>query len=122
MKAKLKRVPNKLGADGVTRAKLKKQGAISFDALSKIISTGDTAVVILDLKGKPTTVVADALGTKKTRTKRKAERLTKFEKSLRKFMEDHDIDYANKTCEAFIVGEAFHDTAPRHYKPRTMGG
>jgi hypothetical protein len=123
MKAKLKRVPNKLGLNDVTRAKLKKQGAISFAELSKIISTGDTAVVVLDLKGKPTTVVADALGAKKVKSKKpKTEKLTKFEKSLRKFMEENDIDYSNKTCEAFIVGEAFHDTAPKHYKPKTMGG
>jgi hypothetical protein len=126
MKAKLKRVSNKLGADGVTRAKLKKQGAITFDELSKIISTGETSVVVLDLTGKPTTVVADALGTKKRAKSRKvSEKLTKFERSLRTFMEANDIDTDELTGVAFFVGENCSldgDSQPKYYKPKTMGG
>lgn len=120
MKAKLKRVPNKLAKNEVTRAKLKKEGAISFTELSKIISTGATNVVVLDLTGKPVTVEADALGTRAgSRKKKHTEKLTKFERSLRRVMETHDIDSDEVTGVALILGEA--DGPPqKYYKPRTM--
>jgi len=123
MKAKLKRVPNKLGKNEITRAKLKKQGAISFAELSKIISTGETSVVVLDLTGTATTLVADALGTKKKVKGRKvSEKLTKFERTLRSFMEANDIDEVEVTGVALMVGDMEIDTRPKLYKPRTMGG
>jgi hypothetical protein len=124
MKAKLKRVPNKLGKNEITRAKLKKQGAITFAELSKIISTGETAVKVLDLTGTATTVVADALGTKKVKGKKVTEKLTKFERSLRTFMEANDIEADEVTGVALVIGDmaGYEDTRQKHYKPKTMGG
>jgi len=121
MKAKLKRVPNKLGYRDVTRAKLKKLGAVSFAELSKILSTGETNVVILDLTGKLVTVSADAVGTRHLRRKKVSEKLTKFERGLRLVIEAHDIDPDEITGVALILGEDFHaDIRSTHYKPRTM--
>lgn len=122
MKARLKHVPNKLGRNDTTRAKLKKQGAVSFDELRKILSTGETNVVLLDLTGKPVPVDADAIGTRRVRRKKQNEKLTKFERTLRSFMEANDIEPEEVTGLALIVGESYDNPNPRpaYYKPITL--
>lgn len=120
MKARLKHVPNKLARNETTRAKLKKYGAVSFDELSKILSTGETNVVLLDLTGKPKPLDADAIGLRKVRRRKQSEKLTKFERALRTFMEANDIEPEEVTGLALIVGEGEAFGGARHYKPITL--
>jgi hypothetical protein len=121
MKASLRRVPNKLGYNSVTRAKLKKAGAVPFTEVSKFLSTGETNVVYLDLTGKPVPVSADALGTRRVANRKKAsERLTKLERTLRRLIEMHDIDPSEVKGVALLVGEETEKAEQHYYIPKTL--
>jgi uncharacterized FAD-dependent dehydrogenase len=88
MKAKLKRLSNQLGKK--INAELQANGAITFADLKKIISTGQTNLVVLDLTGKPKPVHADAMGIKPTKKHMATERLSKLEKAIRKALNESD--------------------------------
>lgn len=92
MKAKLTHVPNRLG-HRLSRAKLKKQGAVPFNALQKELSVGATNVVRLDLHGKPVPVEADTVRVfAPSRPRKKPARMTNFEKAIRLALARNDIE------------------------------
>jgi hypothetical protein len=121
MKTSLRHVPNKLGYNGVTRAKLKQQGAVPFETLSRLLTTGETDVMLLDLTGNSKPIGADIVSPRKLKRKTRSEKLTKFERTLRSFMEANDIDPEEVTGLALIMGEEHQVLArPVRYKPITL--
>lgn len=94
MKLKLKAIPNKLGYNDVTRAKLKKRGAVKFSTLAKReLSTGATNVIRLGLGGEPVPIGVDsvrAFAAKRPKTKQT--RMTQFEKVIRAVLTKHEIE------------------------------
>jgi hypothetical protein len=94
MKVKLTPVPNKLGRNDVTRAKLKKHGAIKFSALAKKeLAMGATNAIRLDLRGQPVPVDADSVRAfAAQRPKAKPARMTQFEKAIRAALAKNEIE------------------------------